>query len=242
MKLTSLWIMALTFKNLEGDGKKLTIVNIYAPTNAETTLEEERIEFYENKLTKLLEFLRKDPDRTTLIYGDCNAKICDDYLQKDIRNNNYLDFENSMYEGVLGQHIYNKGTTNQNGELVLNLCKRLELVVVSSFHENCGETHLQRVKKDGVKQDLDYVFSSAKDLNMFTKCSVSKEEAYHYIPYPDHFPTNTVLNVRKPVEPSAEKRKRKRNLKKWNIKQLQVHHKEIDLIYSNCLSVSFAII
>ena len=41
-----------------------------------------------NTLPKLLEFLRKDPDRTTLIYGDdCNAKICDDYLQKDIRNN-----------------------------------------------------------------------------------------------------------------------------------------------------------
>jgi endonuclease/exonuclease/phosphatase family metal-dependent hydrolase len=91
----------------------LTVVSVYAPTlMASDTVKEQ---FY----AELERVLAAVPARDKLVVlGDFNARVGRD---------------NSVYLGVMGKH--GMGMLNSNGELMLQLCSRLGLVVVNTMFE-----------------------------------------------------------------------------------------------------------
>ena len=88
-------------------GRKLTIIQCYAPTNAAT--EEEKEEFY----SSLQSLLEQSPKRDIkFVMGDMNAKVGADNTDREL---------------YMGKH--GVGTCNENGELFADFCAFNDLVI-----------------------------------------------------------------------------------------------------------------
>ena len=102
-------LMAARFNS---KGRKITIIQCYAPTN--TAQEEEKEDFY-NSLQALLD---RTPRRDMkIVMGDLNAKVGDD---------------NTGRELIMGRH--GVGTCNENGELFTDFCSFNDLVIGGTIY------------------------------------------------------------------------------------------------------------
>ena len=85
----------------------LTVTSVYAPT--ECSLPDEKDDFY-NDLNNHLEQMK--PHNIHLVLGDFNARVG-------------LD-SHSIHPKVIGRHCF-YGTTNNNGERLVDLCEEFQL-------------------------------------------------------------------------------------------------------------------
>lgn len=93
-------------------GRKITIIQCYAPTN--TAQEEEKEDFY----SSLQSLFDKTPRRDIkIVMGDLNAKVGDD---------------NTGRELIMGRH--GVGTCNENGELFIDFCSFNDLVIGGTIY------------------------------------------------------------------------------------------------------------
>nr|KAG5701747.1 hypothetical protein BaRGS_004349 [Batillaria attramentaria] len=97
---------------LNSKGRKITIIQCYAPTNAAN--EEEKEEFYSSLQSVFDRTPRRD---MKIVMGDLNAKVGDNNTDREL---------------VMGRH--GVGTCNENGELFTDFCSFNNLVIGGTIY------------------------------------------------------------------------------------------------------------
>ena len=146
---------------LKGKYVNLTVIQVYAPTEASS--EEEKDQFYEILNTELQQVYAHD---VLLLMGDFNAKVgCDN---------------ERVWSGAVGR--FGIGARNDNGQRLLELCVMNGLKVTNTFFNHKLNHKTTWTSPDGLTQNLiDYVIVNRKwsqsvlDTRVFRGCRVPSD-------------------------------------------------------------------
>lgn len=116
--------------------QKLNVISIYAPEDNKP--QQEREGFYD-QLQDTIESIT--PNETTIILGDFNARIGNDIIP-----------------GI--KQRFNEDVTNDNGELMINLCTINELRINNTFFNHKDQYKYTFENTRGQRSMIDYILSS----------------------------------------------------------------------------------
>ena len=154
----------LLLANIVVKGMRLSVLNVYAPTNS-TKAESTKTNFY-RALDKAQLIMNNKPKFKRIVLGDFNATISS------------RSKESGAWDNIIGTNNSNLVDTNGNGEKMLQMCQKHQLKIVNSFYRS-KRIHRAtwRHASTGIWKRLDYICTSdwimkfSKLCRVYTKAS-----------------------------------------------------------------------